>query len=174
MSDTNETVEQNIETPEVENPTVEPETPNTDDAENGDEPLGEPGKKALISEREARKAAEKELAETKARLHEYEAANMSDLEKAQAAAAEAQANAEKAATEALRLRIAIKHNISEEDADLFLNGTDEATLEAQAARLAERTASTPTPKPDLTQGAKGSTLTGDAASDFAAALDGLL
>ncbi|MEO2134612.1 hypothetical protein [Microbacterium sp.] len=51
-------------------------------------------------------------------------------------------------TQALRARIAADHGISTKkgpngepsDADLFLTGSDEATLEAQAKRLAEREA----------------------------------
>lgn len=39
---------------------------------------------------------------------------------------------------ALRSDIATKHGISAEDRDLFLTGSDEAALEAQAKRLAER------------------------------------
>jgi hypothetical protein len=41
---------------------------------------------------------------------------------------------------ALRSNIATKHGISAEDRDLFLTGSDEAALEAQAKRLAERNA----------------------------------
>lgn len=41
---------------------------------------------------------------------------------------------------ALRSDIAARHGISAEDRDLFLTGSDEATLEAQAKRLAERVA----------------------------------
>jgi hypothetical protein len=41
---------------------------------------------------------------------------------------------------ALRSDIAAKHGISAEDRDLFLTGTDEATLTAQAQRLAARDA----------------------------------
>jgi hypothetical protein len=41
---------------------------------------------------------------------------------------------------ALRSDIATKHGISAEDRDLFLTGSDEAALEAQAKRLAERNA----------------------------------
>ena len=41
---------------------------------------------------------------------------------------------------ALRSDIAAKHGISSEDRDLFLTGSDEASLEAQAKRLAERNA----------------------------------
>lgn len=41
---------------------------------------------------------------------------------------------------ALRSDIAARHGITAEDRDLFLTGSDEATLEAQAKRLAERDA----------------------------------
>ena len=41
---------------------------------------------------------------------------------------------------ALRSDIAARHGITAEDRDLFLTGSDEATLEAQAKRLAEREA----------------------------------
>jgi hypothetical protein len=41
---------------------------------------------------------------------------------------------------AVRSDIAAKHGISAEDRDLFLTGTDEATLTAQAERLAARDA----------------------------------
>jgi hypothetical protein len=40
--------------------------------------------------------------------------------------------------EALRRRVQAAHGIADEDADLFLTGTDEDTLTAQAKRLAER------------------------------------
>lgn len=40
----------------------------------------------------------------------------------------------------LRSEIATRHGISAEDRDLFLTGSDAEALEAQAKRLAERTA----------------------------------
>lgn len=40
--------------------------------------------------------------------------------------------------EALRSRVQAAHGISNEDAELFLTGTDEETLTAQAKRLADR------------------------------------
>lgn len=40
--------------------------------------------------------------------------------------------------EALRRRVQAAHGISDEDADLFLTGTDEETLRSQAQRLADR------------------------------------
>jgi len=91
-------------------------------------------------------------------LDQIKQAQMSELEKAQALAAESQAAAAKAAAEALRWRIAAKHGISDEDAETFLTGTDEASLTKQAQRLAalaEVAASPTTPKPDRTQGGQG-------------------
>lgn len=116
-----------------------------------DESLGEPGKKALKAEREARTAAEKERDALRRRLSEIEAAGMSDLERAQRDAETARTDAETASVDALRWRVAARFGIGEEDADLFLTGSDEDTLARQAGRLKERTA---IPKPDPTQGAQ--------------------
>lgn len=135
-----------------------------------DKPLGENGEKALRAEREARSAAERTAAALQKQLDDIAAANLSDLEKAQKAAQDAQEAAAKATAEALRLRIAAKHGISDEDADLFLTGSDNETLEKQAARLVERTPNGP--KPDPSQGAKGSDSKGTTADMFAAAVEG--
>lgn len=137
----------------------------------GDKPLGENGEKALKAERDARAAAEKNAAALQKQLDDIAAANLSDLEKAQKALSDAQAEAAKAASEALRLRIAAKHGISDEDADLFLTGSDAETVERQASALAART--TNGPKPDLTQGTKGAPATGDPVSDFTNLLNSL-
>lgn len=119
-----------------------------------DESLGEGGKKALKAEREARTAAERQAAELKAKLDRIEAANLTDLEKAQKAAQEAQESAAKANLEAMRYRIAAQHGITD-NADLILTAPDEATMRQQATLWSERAAATSTaPKPDLTQGAQ--------------------
>lgn len=81
-----------------------------------------------------------ELKAKAARFDEIEAASKSELEKAIEAREAAEAARDQAVTEVLRYRIAMKHGISDEDADLFLTGTDEATLTSQAERLAERAA----------------------------------
>ena len=54
--------------------------------------------------------------------------------------AQVEARAKDAEARALRSDIANRHGISAEDRDLFLTGADEATLEAQAKRLAQRAA----------------------------------
>jgi colicin import membrane protein len=117
-----------------------------------DEALGEGGKKALKAEREARTAAERQAADLKAKLDKIEAANMSDLERAQKEAADAKEIAAKATADALRFRVAAQYGITEEDAELFLTGTDAETLTKQATRLKDRTPTTP--KPDPSQGAQ--------------------
>jgi hypothetical protein len=129
------------------------------------EPLGEGGKKALDAERNARKAAEKAAADLKAQLDQINQANESAVEKAQREAKEAQEAAAKATADALRFRVAAKHGLSDEDADLFLTGTDAETLERQAAALVARTPSSP--KPDPSQGAKGSQGARSTADSFA-------
>jgi hypothetical protein len=130
-----------------------------------DESLGEGGKKALKAEREARTAAERQAADFKKRLDELEAANLSDLEKAQKQAKDAQEAAAKASADAARFRIAAKYGLNDEDADLFLTGADADALERQAKALVART---PTgPKPDPSQGAKGSAGARTTADSFA-------
>lgn len=75
-----------------------------------------------------------------AKLDEIEQANLSELEKANGRITTAESERDTAKAESLRLRIAVTHGISLEDADLFLTGTDEETLTAQAKRLSDRAA----------------------------------
>lgn len=80
----------------------------------------------------------KELKAAATELAELKRSNQSDTEKlnARLASLEAETNAAKA--DAMRLRIAARFKVSDEDADLFLTGADEDTLTAQAKRLAQR------------------------------------
>lgn len=123
--------------------------------EPADDGLGEGGKKALAAERKARSDAEKAAAEMKAKLDRIEAANLSDLERAQKAAKEAEDLAAKATLEAMRYRIAAEHGITT-DAELILTAPDEETMRRQAALWSERAgaATSTAPRPDLTQGAQ--------------------
>jgi hypothetical protein len=141
--------------------------------------LGDPGKAALTSERDARAAAEKSAADLQAQLDKIAEANLSELEKAQKAAKEASETAATARTEALRYRLAAAHGIDTKpgpngepsDAETFLTASDEAGMTKQAERLAARagTQGAPTfPRPDLTQGSGRDTANGSGPdADFA-------
>lgn len=97
------------------------------------------------------KSASEELASIKA-------AQMTETERLNAQLTSAQQAAEKATADALRWRVAARHGISDDDAETFLTGSDEATLLRQAERLAALAtvqSSTPAgPRPDLSQGAR--------------------
>jgi hypothetical protein len=158
---------------EVNATTTEPTEPQEQQqGEPADAPLGEGGKKALEAERAARRAAEQSAAKLQAELEKINRANESALEKAQREATEARESAAKATADALRLRVAAKHGISDEDADLFLTGTDEDVLTRQAERLAARAADANTPRsprPDRNQGRSpgaGPKSTADSFADF--------
>ena len=87
--------------------------------------------------REQEKRA-KENAQAAKRLSEIEEANKSEAEKSAdriRALEEQLATAERSS---LRFKVASKYGIGDEDADLFLTGSDEETLMKQAERLAVR------------------------------------
>lgn len=110
----------------------------------------------LKKEREQRKAMQAEIDKFKAAEAEAEKAKLSDIERAQSEAKESQANAEKYQAELLKMRIAGKHGVTdEEDIELFLTGSDEETLIRQAERLAQRNSGPNNPKPDPSAGPKG-------------------
>ena len=86
----------------------------------------------------ALRKANKEAETLRLRLKEYEDRDKSEAEKQAERLQALEAEARTARAEALRLRIAAKFGIGDEDADLFLTGTDEETLTKQAERLAQR------------------------------------
>lgn len=136
--------------------------------EGGEKPLGENGEKALKAERDARKAAESAAASLQKQLDEIASANLSDLERAQKEAEDAKQAAAKATTDALRYRIAAESGIHE-NAELILTGSDEETMRRQAELWTARTPAGP--RPDPSQGAKGSESKGTTADMFAAAIE---
>lgn len=72
------------------------------------------------------------------RLDEIEEANKTEVQKASERLAAAERERDEARIDGLRFKVAVKHGISEEDAELFLTGRDEESLTRQAERLAER------------------------------------
>lgn len=103
---------------------------------DGQQTLGEGGKKALDEERKARKAAEKELGELKTRLQAIEDKDKSELERAQSRLQELEQQYGEEKAQRLRLSVASEHSIPADYVDL-LTATDEESLTAQAKRVAE-------------------------------------
>ena len=117
-----------------------PDAPATDTQEPAEQP--KPTETVEFWKQKAREQEKraKENAAAAQRLAEIEEANKTEAQKTAERLAEAEKAAAEARSEALRLRIATKHGISDEDADLFLTGTDEETLTRQAERLSARQA----------------------------------
>jgi hypothetical protein len=120
-------------------PVEDVETEVTTEVEPESKPLGPNGEKALQSEREARKAAERAVAERDARLKEYEDRDKSESEKLAERASAAEQRAQTVEAELIRERIARRHKIDDDDLDLLGTGTEEQ-IEARAQRIAAKNA----------------------------------
>lgn len=144
------------------------ETPQVDDQETSQDVVGgadgapEPGEVDWKAKFEAMRAEmrkqEQRAKENKAaadRLAELEEQDKTELQKALDRAESAEKERDEAVLKAMRLSIASAHNISAEDADLFLNGSDEETLTKQAEALAKRTAPKPPESPGQGIGGDG-------------------
>ena len=149
--------------------TTTTETDAAAEVEDQDTPdLGEAGQKAIKAERDARKTAERTVAELAAKLKSFEDANLSELERTKKAADEAASELAALRIENVRNRVALTKGVP---ADLieFLTGSTEEEVTAKADVLMSRLSSSGTPKPDPSQGAKGTTQkksTGDQFEDF--------
>lgn len=88
--------------------------------------------------REQEKRA-KDNANAAKRLAEIEEAQKSEAEKSADRIKALEGEAASAKRDALRFKVASKYGIGDEDADLFLTGSDEESLTKQAERLAART-----------------------------------
>lgn len=86
--------------------------------------------------REQEKRA-KANADAAKRLADIEEAQKSEAEKAADRLRQIEAERDEARRDALRFKVASKFGIVDEDADLFLTGSDEETLTKQAERLAK-------------------------------------
>jgi hypothetical protein len=119
-------------------PTVEPVESESQPQSDSETPsLSDPGKKAIAEERRRAAQAEKTAKALQAKLDAIEAENLTKEEKALKDAAEAAERATRAEAEAMRWKIAARNGISDEDAELFLTGSDEETLSKQAERFKE-------------------------------------
>lgn len=161
--------EQDIDTTPADEAEKAPETAQQQKPDAQDDEDRRGGQKALqadlAKERKTRQALEK-------KLQEIEDAKLSELDRAKKEADQLRKDLENARIESLRSRIAVKHGIPAEDAELFLTASDEERLTKQAERLAARIKadaagpSKKTPAPDKSQGARSS-------SDHGIGTDGL-
>lgn len=134
--------------------------------------LGEAGQKAIKAEREARRTAEKSAAELAARLKEIEDAQLSDLERAKQEAETNAAELAKLREDNIRQRVALDKGVPTDLIEFLGSGSEEQIL-ARAELLVARLNTPTSPKPDLSQGATGSTPKLSTAEQFAQQLAGL-
>ena len=142
-----------------------PEEGKESEGKGDDEPLGEGGKKALESEREARKQAEKQIEALKAEFGGFKSAltealgiKNDDGDKGTDALAAVQNQLAAMQREAAVLRLANEHKITDaEDMALLASAKDDDAMKKLAERLAPTepegdARSSRRPKPDRTQG----------------------
>lgn len=146
----------------------------------GDPELGDAGKAALAAERKRANDAEKALRDAAAKLKQIEDADKTELEKAQNRIAELESSNAALTNESaskdltiLKLNTGIEEGLPK-NLIARLQGTDEETFKADAASLRELVpadTSSPFPKADPSQGAKGSTGKSSNADTFASQMD---
>lgn len=121
----------------------EPESAKPADDGKGDK-LGDSGKRALTSERKARRDAEKRLNDLTARLQQYEDRDKTELQKAQEQSQQYQQELSATRVANARLMAAAIHNIPPDLIDLLGDGTDEE-IDGRAQLLAEKLAAVAAP-----------------------------
>lgn len=133
-------VKQNLEA--ADQATQNPQEPQADEqGDPAEAALGDAGKRALKAERERAEKAERALSQLQNELQ---------------TAREQAAQVPQRVAQTLRDHLVQIHQISDEDAALFLTSDDPETLLKQVTRFVQRTAAVDaaptTPKPDLSQG----------------------
>jgi len=101
-----------------------------------DDKLGDSGKRALVTERQARRDAEKRLRDAETQLQQYVDRDKTDLQKAQEAAEKYQQELTATRVANARLMAAATHNLPPDAIDLLGGGTDEE-IDTRAKLLAE-------------------------------------
>ena len=120
------------------------ETAQPEPAKADEDKLGDNGKRALTSERKARREAEKQLNEIRAELAQYRDAEKTELQKAQEAAQRYESELTTTRVANARLMAAVAHDLPPDLIDLLGDGTDEE-IDARARLLAEKLAATAAP-----------------------------
>ncbi len=126
--------------PAAPTPDPAPAPPATSSAKP-DEPLGAPGLAALQSEREARKTADKALADALAKIQEYEDKDKTEQQRADDALKKAKEDLETLTVAKTRAEVAAAKGVPAE----LLQGTTQAEIEASADAVLKFKGTTPEP-----------------------------
>lgn len=119
---------------------IDTSTPDKPEPVKADEDkLGDNGKRALTSERRARREAERQLNEIRTELAQYRDAEKTELQKAQEAAKRYEQELNTTRVANARLMAAVAHDLPPDLIDLLGDGTDEE-IDARAKLLAEKLA----------------------------------
>lgn len=112
-----------------------------DQTQATDEAGSEQAQERTFTQADIDKAVKDRVARERAKYADYDdlKAKAGGVTAAEERIAALEKQLEQTTREALRRRVQAAHGIADEDADLFLTGSDEETLTAQAKRLAERT-----------------------------------
>lgn len=155
----------------------DPNDPQNPNPQGDPEQLGDSGKKALETERAARKAAESRAIAAENRVTELETqvgtletTHQQALEAVTSEANTARTEAEKAANDTLRYRVALETGVPARHIGRLQGDTEEALREDAAAFVADIVPGKTTPKPDLSQGPQGGDAPQSTADQFAAQL----
>ena len=130
-------------------------------------PVGE-----LAEERKRRQTAERESTELRSRIEQLEAANLSELEKAQRRAEKAEKELSDSRLASLRQRVALDKGLPSSLVPR-LQGTTEAELYADADELLGLVKTSNTPKPDPSQGSRDGDPRTSTADQWAETVGGL-
>jgi hypothetical protein len=155
-----------------ETPDETPETPPTPEVDG----LGDAGKRAIQAERRRADSLDKELKALRAESESRANAELSELERVKKENTELLGNKAAADLATIRLQVALEMKLTTKEA-ARLQGTDYDTLLADAEEfvesLAERDSGNKqsSPRPDPSQGAKGSGGAATPARQFADAFD---
>lgn len=113
----------------------------TEPVKADDDKLGDNGRRALASERKARREAERERNELRAWRQQHEDAEKTELQRAQEAAKRYEQELTTTRVANARLMAAVAHDLPPDLIDLLGDGTDEE-IDARAKLLAEKLAAT--------------------------------
>jgi len=151
-------------TPDTEPAEAPEQDAQTDDT---DAALGDAGKKAIDAMKRERNAARRERDALAARLAEIEQSSLTDLEKAQKAAQEAQERLAEYEARATRQQIALEKGLPVDLVDR-LRGDTKDELAEDADRLLALIGTPRKPAPDPTQGGRGAapSRSGDVFAEF--------